>query len=286
MGYGTWTTQCYTSYSAMRGRDVDTDTGRIIGDYSAQSMFQNRHLDSALDPKNVIVREARDSDEHPNSMPVILALDVTGSMGASAVEAAKSLNQIMTKVLSERDDIQFMVMGIGDLAYDHAPFQVSQFESDIRIAEQLDKLYFEGGGGGNDYESYTQAWWFGAYHTDCDCWKRGEKGILITLGDEPLNPKLDRKLLNAVTQTVAQENLDTKDLYNEVSKKYDVYHICIPTYTFNRNQLMINQTWGSVLPEEKIKVAEVDNLPTIVADIIINATTSNNDNTFEDEIAW
>lgn len=285
MGYGTWTTQSYASYSTMRGRDFDKDTGRIAGDYSAQSMFQNRHLDPVLDPKNVIVREARDSDEHPNSMPVILALDVTGSMGQSAVEAAKSLNQIITKVLGERDDIQFMVMGIGDLAYDHAPFQVSQFESDIRIAEQLDKLYFEGGGGGNDYESYTQAWWFGAYHTDCDCWKRGEKGILITLGDEPLNPQLDKKLLNAVTQTVAQENLDTKDLYNEVSKKYDVYHICIPTWTYERNKAMIKQTWGGVLPEEKIKIAEVSGLPAVISDIIINAAKSNS-NTFEDGIAW
>lgn len=285
MGYGTWTTHSYASYSTMRGRNIDADTGRILGDYSAQNMFQNRCLDAVLDPRDVMVREARDSDEHPNSLPVILALDVTGSMGQSAVEAAKSLNQIMTKVLNERDDVQFMIMGIGDLAYDYAPFQVSQFESDIRIAEQLDKLYFEGGGGGNNYESYTQAWWFGAYHTDCDCWKRGEKGILITLGDEPLNPQLDEKLLNAATNTVAQENLDTKDLYNEVSKKYDVYHICIPTWTYERNKEAIKQTWGNVLPEEKIKIVEVGELPTVISDIIINAVKTNN-NISEDEISW
>lgn len=285
MGYGTWTTHSYASYNAMRGRDFDKDTGRVVGDYSVQSMFQNRHLDPVLDPKNVTVREARDSDEHPNSMPVILALDVTGSMGQSAIEAAKSLNQIITKVLGERDDIQFMIMGIGDLAYDHAPFQVSQFESDIRIAEQLDKLYFEGGGGGNDYESYTQAWWFGAYHTDCDCWERGEKGILITLGDEPLNPDLNKEYLDRETCTAGQENLDTESLYNEVSKKYDVYHICIPTWTYERTKKMIDKTWGSVLPEDKIFVSEIEKLPTTISDIIINATRSN-DNIAEDGISW
>ena len=65
-------------------------------------------------------------------------------------------------------------MGIGDLAYDYAPIQASQFESDIRIAEQLDKIYFEGGGGGNNFESYTAAWYFGVHNCKLDCWNRGE----------------------------------------------------------------------------------------------------------------
>lgn len=50
-----------------------------------------------LDPKNVI-RECCDTEEHPNTIPVILALDVTGSMGQAAVEVAKKLNVIMTKL--------------------------------------------------------------------------------------------------------------------------------------------------------------------------------------------
>ena len=76
-------------------------------------------------------------------------------MGNTAVEVAKKLNEIMTNLYEEVSDVQFMIMGIGDLYCDEAPIQASQFESDIRIAEQLDKIYFEGGGGGNGYESYT-----------------------------------------------------------------------------------------------------------------------------------
>lgn len=34
---------------------------------------------------------------------------------------------------------------------------MSQFESDVRIAEVLDKIYMEHGGRGNAYESYTAA---------------------------------------------------------------------------------------------------------------------------------
>ena len=68
----------------------------------------------------------------------------------------------MTKLYEDITDVEFMIMGIGDLAYDNSPIQISQFESDIRIAEQLDKLWFENGGGGNDYESYTAAWYMGS----------------------------------------------------------------------------------------------------------------------------
>ena len=186
MGCGSWTRDSYVSYSTTKGMSVSTD-GMISGSYSNQDMFKARNIDSALDPKNVI-RECCDTEEHPSTIPVILALDVTGSMNDVSVEIAKKLNVIMTKLYEDIADVEFMIMGIGDLAYDNSPIQISQFESDIRIAEQLDKLWFENGGGGNDYESYTAAWYMGSRHTKIDCNKRGKKGIIITIGDERLNP--------------------------------------------------------------------------------------------------
>lgn len=192
MGSGTWNTMAYTSYSKSVGRSV-LDDGTLHANYTAQDLFKSKRIQPELNPYKV-VRQCCDSDEHPNTVPVILALDVTGSMGSAAAEVAKKLNEVMTKLYENVTDVEFLVMGIGDLAYDDAPIQASQFESDIRIAEQLDKIYFEGGGGGNGFESYTAAWYFGLRHTNLDCWKRGKKGIIITMGDEPLNPYLpDRK---------------------------------------------------------------------------------------------
>ena len=150
MGCGSWTSNSFKSYSKSVGRSV-SKSGVIDSAYSNQEMFKARTIDPALNPKNVI-RECCDSEEHPNTLPVILAVDVTGSMGDAAVEIAKKLNVIMTKLYKDVKDVEFMIMGIGDLAYDDCPIQVSQFESDIRIAEQLDKIYFEFGGGGNSFE--------------------------------------------------------------------------------------------------------------------------------------
>lgn len=157
MGCGSWTRDSYVSYSTTKGMSVSTD-GMISGSYSNQDMFKARNIDSALNPKNVI-RECCDTEEHPNTIPVILALDVTGSMGQAAVEVAKKLNVIMTKLYEKVTDVEFLIMGIGDLACDSCPIQASQFESDIRIAEQLDKIYFEFGGchlGCMSYDEYEK----------------------------------------------------------------------------------------------------------------------------------
>lgn len=223
MGYGSWSAKSYVSKSVARGMSVSAD-GLLDFSGSAQELYKSRYLDPALDPKGVI-RECRDSEEHPETIPVILALDVTGSMGSAAVEVAKTLNVVMTKLYDSVKDVQFLTMGIGDLAYDRAPIQASQFESDIRISEQLDKLYFEAGGGGNKYESYTAAWYFGLYHTDLDCWKRGQKGIIITMGDETLNPYLPCADLNRVTGDTNQTGVETKDLYPKAAEKFDIYHL-------------------------------------------------------------
>ena len=135
MGYGRWTRASFESYSRDMGRHVTT-AGDLDSRYSDRQLFTQRGLHPTLDPKNV-VRECRDSEEHPNTLPVILALDVTGSMGDASAQVAKKLNQVMTELYKEVQDVEFLVMGIGDLAYDQAPIQISQFESDIRIAEQL-----------------------------------------------------------------------------------------------------------------------------------------------------
>lgn len=283
MGGGSWTTQAFRSYSVSKGMSV-TDSGSIAGDYSAQEIFKSRNIDEKLNPYNVD-RECCDTAEHPNTIPVILALDVTGSMGQTAVEVAKQLNVIMTELYNKVNDVEFMVMGIGDFSYDSTPLQVSQFESDIRIAEQLDKIYFEGGGGGNHYESYTAAWYFAARHTKLDCLKRGKKGILITMGDEALNPYLPANRVKFVIGDINQADIETESLYNEVINSYDVYHLAVDGHTngrrnyYSRYANMIQETFGKYLDNEHLKVVNLDNIAEAVIDIVTNGSENNTINT-------
>lgn len=272
MGGGSWTKDAFTAYSCSVGRAVDTD-GIVTTSYNcAQDMYTTRRLADVLNPKNVM-RECCDTEEHPNTIPVILALDVTGSMGGAAMEVAKKLNVVMTKLYDKVKDVEFLVMGIGDLAYDDAPIQASQFESDIRIAEQLDKIYFEGGGGGNAYESYTAAWYFGLHHTKLDCWARGKKGIIITMGDEPLNPYLPKTPLRAATGDSLQGDVDTAELYKAVTEKFDVYHLMVndrQTALKHYKQAVTN-SFGKYLDGQHLMEVTLDSLADAIVDIVSNA---------------
>ena len=286
MGGGDWTSKAFSTYSKSVGRDISSD-GTLHSRYSAQDLFISKDIQPELDPRNVI-RECCDTEEHPNTIPVILALDVTGSMGSAAAEVAKKLNEIMTKLYEKVTDVEFLIMGIGDLAYDRAPIQVSQFESDIRIAEQLDKIYFEGGGGGNSYESYTAAWYFGLRHTKLDCWKRNKRGIIITMGDEPLNPYLPHEKLSRITGDNLQGDVETKDLYAEAIKKFDIYHLAVndneTSYFWHEDR--IKNTYSEYLDEKHFKVVTLNNIANAIVNIVTNASSENITVNNNSEISW
>ena len=293
MGSGSFTTASYASYSTSMGKSYDTITGRVVG-----QEFKSSRLDESLDPKKFKLRECANNEEHPNTVPVILALDVTGSMGSACKETAEALGVIITNLYEKFKDIEFCVMGIGDLAYDRAPIQMSQFESDVRIAEALDKIYMEHGGGGNAYESYTAAWYMGLHRTKLDCFdKQGRKGIIITMGDEPLNPYLPKRELNEYANASEQGDIDTNSLYKEVIKKFDVYHIAVdsPDDSYWHYADKIRNSFGQLLGEN-FKVSDINGLSSVIEECISksinadgglliegNANTQVNEN---GEITW
>lgn len=266
MGSGAFTTSSFVNYSISKKRAVDS-SGVVVTD-NLQDFYTQRSIHKDLNPYKV-VRECCDSEEHPNTIPVIIGLDVTGSMGGACVKTAQNLNTIITSLYDEFEDVEFMIMGIGDLSYDHAPIQVSQFESDIRIAEHLDNVYMEHGGGGNGFESYTAAWYFGLYHTALDCWKRGKKGIIITMGDEPLNPYLPKEKLNKVLGDHVEADVETKDLYQLAKEKFDIYHIAINDRDdcYKRYKDRVDKSFSKVLGED-FKIATLDELPKTIVDCI------------------
>jgi hypothetical protein len=230
-------------------------------------------MDDSLDPKNFTCRECANSEEHPNTIPVILALDVTGSMGSACNETAEALGVIITNLYKNYKDIEFCIMGIGDLAYDRAPIQMSQFESDVRIAEALDKIYMEKGGGGNAFESYTAAWYMGLYRTKLDCFdKQGRKGIIITMGDEPMNPYLPKYELNAAINASEQKDIETKDLYKEASKKFDIYHIAVDSDDdcYSRYAKSIENSFGQLLGD-RLKVSTINGLASTIEGCIADS---------------
>jgi len=282
MGSGYWNTATTCAYTSNVYGTSSLDS---LSNMSVQEVYRARSIDAALNPHRII-RECCDSDDHPQSLPVILGLDVTGSMGHAATMCAAKLDEIMTELYKTNTNVEFCVMGIGDLSCDDAPLQVTQFESDIRILDQTTKIWFEGGGGGNNFESYTQAWYFGLHNCKLDCWKRGEKGIIITLGDEPLNPYLPADRLRRVLGGEIAKDVNTDTLYAEACEKFDIYHIAITDESSYRwHEDGIKHTWGKLLGDHLI-IAESPQLPQIISAIVNNRASIPTFEVNEGGIAW
>lgn len=101
------------------------------------------------------VRESRDSSEHPETTPIIIALDVTGSMRRTPHEMIKDNFPKLMDALMQLGikDPQLLFMAVGDHEYDNYPIQVGQFESDTeKIVNSLEEFVLEGGG--NKYEYF------------------------------------------------------------------------------------------------------------------------------------
>ena len=248
MGGGSYSSVAWKGFSASRKYDdVRTTTEQI---------YKKRTLDSMLDPKGFKIRESVDGPDNPESTPIIIGLDVTGSMGRVVdYIARKGLKTICEEIYNRKPvtNPHVCVLGIGDMVYDASPFQATQFEADIRIFEELEKVYLEGGGGGNDYESYILAWYFAQYRTKTDSFsKRGRKGFIFTIGDEQITPSISARDIKRHLGGQETKDFTAKELFDEVSQEWNVYHIIIKEGDYASRQFSrVKQSWDNVIGAQR-----------------------------------
>ena len=257
MGRGSYTS---SDWSRLKKSSKISDAATV------DQLFQSRTMDERFDPKYIRVREARDSEEHPNSTPIIIGLDTTGSMGYLSEEIAKnSLHETMMKLYSTKPvpDPQLMFSAIGDVS-DQAPLQVTQFESDIRIAEQLLGLWLEGQGG-DAPEDYPLLWYFAARHTATDSYlKRKEKGFLFTIGDADCHSRVTGEDIHAIFDDPAI-SYSSEELLRMAQESYEVFHVHILKH--NR---VLPPTLSRLLPGHLIRVDKenIQRLPEILISVM------------------
>lgn len=262
MGGGSWDPKDWQNYSTSRGYQHTTNASQI---YTAGSM------DPSLTPFGIKGRESCDFPGKDPSNAVIVGLDVTGSMDRVLHSMATTgLNTLVTEIYNRKPvtDPQILCMGIGDVRCgDRAPLQITQFEADIRIIQQLEKLYLERGGGGNGSESYMLAWYFAARHTTIDCFeKRQKKGYLFTVGDDGPTPDLTRDEIQRVFGYDPEQNLTCEQLLTEVSRKWDVFHIT--SFHGGSGTEHVHQRWTELLGENAIKLIDHTKLAEVVVSVI------------------
>ena len=232
-------------------------------------IFTQRGMHPDLDPAKIKVREAVDSPANPESTPIILAVDETGSMGVLAEQIIKKgLGTIMDALYKHRPvtDPAICCMGLGDAYVDLAPLQVTQFESSAPpLVKGVEQIYLEGHGGGNGGESYSLAWWFATYKTLCDgILQRHRKGYLFTIGDECVHPVLTADQVRKFLGVGCEADIPTAALLKEVQQYWNVFHLIVNPVA---NQPVV-RTWKALLNERAIMVSDYTKLDEIIVAII------------------
>lgn len=222
-------------------------------------------------PFGVTLREARDSEVHPHSVPIIFALDVTGSMGHIPEDLIKDGLPKLISYLTEAgvEDPAIMFLAIGDHISDNGPLQISQFESgDEELDMWLSRVWIEGQGGGNRGESYPLAHFFAANYTVTDNWeKRNQKGFLFTIGDERFHEVYPTSAIRALMGGEAS-GFTAAEVLAKAQEKWHVFHIH-PGMEKDGSR----EQWKEALVENALWVDSYKDIPKRVAQTIIPLAT-------------
>lgn len=275
MGASVWSNDFYADREAERkAKGVDAFAHhRAV----AAKPRDEQHIHELMSPKRKQIREARDSAEHPNSLPVAVLFDITGSMRESPRAFQAKLGALMNRLIAKgyTADPQILVGCIGDTndrqddagnSNFDASCQVGEFESGIEIDDCLGRCWLAGGGGGSNHESYQNMAYFFARHVETDCYeKRGQKGIIVMLGDEHPYDVVSRAEVKSLFNIDIQDNIPTKQIFAELAEKWDVFFV-IPREAYNGSDAQIFAGWKGLLGDANVLSLErAENVSELVA---------------------
>ncbi len=266
-----WSEAAYTA-SVKRAADAGVDKFNYSSKVSSGAVAKESH--ETLDPKKFKagIREARDSTDHPNSKPVFVGLDVTGSMRDVPRMIQGKLPTLMGLLVRKGylADPAICMSAIGDANYDRVPLQVGQFESGIEIDDDISNIYMEGGGGGNMHESYDLALFFLARCAKFDAWeKRQQKGYAFIICDEELEGSVRKEHVERVygSSMGLESDIAIEDLMAEVLERWELY-VIIPKMTSHFNDPKYSARWRKLLNERVLMLDDPNGISELIASTI------------------
>lgn len=255
MGGGSWSSETYSSFTSS------------VKSAPRASVFKSRSIKDEFDPRNIERRQSLITDEHPNPTPIVVAFDVTGSMGGIPDKFVRELLGDLMDTLNDSGvvtDPQVCVCAVGDAYSDRGPLQISHFESDNRVSDHLADLWLEGGGGGTRHESYELAWYWFAQpdNLELECLTQGRKGIFFTIGDEMPYRQIPASVVNKFTACDAEGDVSFDSVISKIDDQFEAFHIMISqgsNYTEKTAEV-----WKALIGERAIKVDDY----TTICDVI------------------
>ncbi|MEM7346165.1 MAG: hypothetical protein AAF485_18145 [Chloroflexota bacterium] len=191
-----------------------------------------------IDPKKQVRTES------PN--PLIVAVDVTGSMASWPGEIFDRLPLLFNTLSQYRQDLEICFVAIGDAGYDNWPLQTTPFASGYDLEQLLAGIYGEGGGG-DAPESYGLfAHWV---NTHVQVPNVTETPFLIVFGDAPMHPTVPKDQISHFLGDNVRSKVDSLKAWQQVSETWNTWFLRRPT---GRPGDRVDIQWGKAITEQKI----------------------------------
>jgi len=196
-------------------RDVSDRSMRTSSGFTTvaeEAMATRQWFDPALLPKGRVIKTLCKS-------PIALPFDVTGSLGGLAKITYDKMPMTAgeLKKRSYLQDCQICPIAVGDVVSDRGPLQIGEFVVPRELDSYLQRLWLEGGGGRQGYESYEFVAYFLAYHCDIP---EADTPFVIFIGDERFREDLHRNALQAYFGGIEHEDMNAFKVFADLRRKF------------------------------------------------------------------
>lgn len=194
--------------------------------------------------------------------PLVVAVDVTGSMGKWPGVIFQKLPVLYNEVKLYFPDVEISFAAVGDANVDRFPLQVCEFRKGRELEEGINSIYPEGGGGGGSKESYELAAYFYARHCRMP---NAKKPLFVFCGDEGFYETIKANTVKAATGDAVGKDLESRVVFKELMGLFQVYNLRV-TYGDERKEEEIREQWEGALGKQMVlKLAD----PNRIVDSII-----------------
>jgi ribosomal protein S27AE len=195
-------------------------------------------VEKIIDPSKHVRSESKN--------PLIIAVDVTGSMANWPFEIFDRLPLLYNTLSQYREDLEICFAAIGDAGYDDWPLQVTTFASSYDLEQLLLGIYGEGGGG-DAPESYGLfAHWV---NTHVKVPNIQEPPFLILFGDVSMHPKVPKAHLARYLGDQVEQDIDSIKTWQQISETWNIWFLRRPT---GKSGDHVDAQWGRAIGEQKI----------------------------------
>ncbi len=241
-------------------RDVTSGGSRTSTGYSdfASQVTGRGSLDRSLLPLNRTLVSGCKS-------PLVCPLDGTGSMGTLPRILCDKWPMIAGQIAMQKylDDVMVSLAIVGDVESDRGPIQTCDFAKIRDLDPWLQKLWIEGRGGGQHFESYE---FMAYYYARCYDMRNAENPMLIFTGDEGFREYLSSQKLREHFGGEHQD-VTASEIFDELKKKFKGNLFLIHRYYsgYDLDKEIVTQ-WTRVLGKENVVKLETE---TAVGDIML-----------------